>query len=108
MSSSDDLMGISDQDKKDYAESENAASNAERADDEWDIEEADDPKPSTAYSLDGFMVNTLDWLYPDPSDIALNIYVNAVQWLAIKHANSAALKLQINRYIGASIWRGVL
>jgi len=100
MSSTDDLMGISDQDKKDYAKSENAASNAERSDDEWD---------ETGYSLNGLIVDTRDWLYPNLDDLFyLNIYVNAVQWLGIKHANSAALKLQINRYIGASNWRRVL
>ena len=39
MSLTDDLLGMSDQDKKDYAESENHASDIERADDEWDIDE---------------------------------------------------------------------
>ena len=39
MSMTDDLLGMSDQDKKDYAESENHASEIERADDEWDIDE---------------------------------------------------------------------
>jgi len=35
----DKLMGLSEKEKADYAESENAASQSERGDDEWDIDE---------------------------------------------------------------------
>jgi len=48
MSSTDDLMGISDQDKKDYAESENAAYYANISDDEWEATfEAEQPDVTT-------------------------------------------------------------
>jgi len=73
VSLTDDLLGMSDQDRKDYAESENHASDIERADDEWDIDE-------TCFKDEGEI--TLEDLRTSPIYKATyNRWISASNWL---------------------------
>jgi len=73
MSLTDDLMGLSEKEKADYAESESRETKIERADDEWDIDE-------TCFADEGLI--TLDDLKTSPIYKATyNKWISASNWL---------------------------
>jgi hypothetical protein len=98
MSMTDDILGMSEADKEAYAESENAASEAERADDEWEAEDFDDEPIKT--DLDGLIVDTRDMGMVDTTRAYL---MNEKRWRKI--TLSAAQQLSANRCISASNFR---
>ena len=99
MSMTDKLLGMSEADKKDYADQEHTAHAAMFEEDEWDAADAEDFLDACEEtSLDGLIVDTRDWLMINPNDIEEMNYPHCRQIVL----TSAAGNLSYNRFISAS------
>ena len=101
MSLTDKLMGMSAEEKADYARQEAEAHEAELSEDDFDGEPIDDdPGLGNRGELDGLIVDTRYWRMLNPSDI---------EGMNLPHCRriraDCGTMLSINQYLSASNFR---
>lgn len=89
-----------------YSQMEEEDLEAQIAKEEADEEILGEAKREKAKELDGLIVDTRDQLGPDTFEMEqMNTFIPRAYWADIKHPNSIAIKMQVNRFISASNWR---